>query len=518
MSRGAANDEELEGEDLDDDEGDDDEGGAPPADDPAPPATGPAQKPRSRQRPGRSVGMGASAPFQSHLAVDLVGEILDRLDKFPGLGKPWDFDIQVLTMDGRDRRQGDRILGSFSLYRLNGARNPGEELQDYVTKTYHFPRTEAPEVYDIRFVYAKSAKLFSRGKLPLGGREEIMAIRRAQQETEARNPPPPPQGSWTGHGSAPQGPPYGAPPAPAYYPPPSQAVPDDVHALRQQLASERAELQRTQGMLQEALRAFQEGRPPPFAGTGAAPAPAPAPARPESEDERIARIVAQTLRGMGIGSPAGMGAPAPQAAPAPSAAAGQTMAEKLSAVMNHGLETMVMNVFQKGLEHAEKTIGTAMRNATSPPEESAESAEPEPEEPPEPAPDPMDRLPFELVPARGIDGTPVKWPDGSPLMVGLDRETSDFSFKGSMIGNPFVAGQAMKLGQTLGEAAKTAASRVQFPDGSTVVNKTPAGARDAGMGSEPQRPQPQREAPPAPPPPPPHGPNGAAGGGGFPVM
>jgi hypothetical protein len=498
-------------------DGDDEpEGGEPPPPpEPAARATGPAQRPRAR-RPPKNTGLGASAPFQSHLAVDLVGEIIDRLEQYPGLGKPWDLDVQVLTMDGRDRRQGDRILGSFSLYRLVGARNPGEKLQEIVTEQYHSPRTEGPDVYDIRFVWAKNTRLFSRGKLPLGSREEVTALKRAQAQAEQHSPPPQQsaQGSWSGFGAPQQQPqqPWGPPQG--HWQQQPQPMPDDVQSLRAQLASDRSELQRTQGMLEEALRAAREGRQPSF-GVGASPAPAPPPAR-ESEDERIARIVAQTLRGMGLAPAAGFGAPPPPApAPAPAAAA-PTMAEKLAGTMNMGLESLVVSVAQKALDHVGKTIGDAMKAATHPPPEPEEPEEPE--DPPAPPPDPMDKLSFELVPVKGLDGTPVKWPDGSPLMAGVDRETADFSFKGSLIGNPFVAGQVMKVGQTLGEAAKAAASRVSFPDGSSVVDKTPRGARDAGMGSQPERQAAPREAAPPPPPPPSPGPNGAAGGGGFPVM
>ena len=500
-------------EGLDDDEPDT---GDPPQTDlpgvgaaPETPHTNGAAPPRKRGRgpskPKVNDGLGGPGDpkingWKSSLAIDLMAEVLGRLEQYPGLGHPADFIVQVYAQpDGRigQPRLTDTFLGSFSLNKLVGDSHPGEVLQAIVTDNYHLPRTDSADSYDIRVVYAKGGRPFGRAKLSCDGREQIMALRRHQQD--AQRPPAPGYGAPPGYGQ-PQAPYYPAHPPPGY----GSAAPASPGSGNAELDAMRADLHRTQGALQEALDyARKAGVAIPVAV--AAPPPPPAPQPQTMDAEGIARVVVQTLQAYGI-KPGGVGA-----APAPAPAA-----DPFASMMHETMKSMM----QVGFNHVMSQFKEAVTGVGRPPPGAPET--PEPTEPAEPPPNPMDSMPFELVPLKGLEGTPVTWPDKSPMMYGLDKETGDISGKGFLMGNPFIMGQGLKFLQTLGEAGKAFAERVTLPNGSQVVGKTPAGAQDGTprrQAPAQQQPTPQ-QAPPPPPPPAPAAapPANGAGVGGFPVM
>jgi hypothetical protein len=466
----------------------------PPA--PAAPRRPRSDKGQSHRRKGSTMGATTEMPrFQSINAVDLMAEVFHRLEQYPGLGAPHEYNVQVYTVaDGMDRRQGDRFLGSFSLYTLQGQRHPGELLQDYVTDSYHLRRTDDPATYDIRVVRARGGGGLTRAKLDLGSAQEIHAIRKQQEE--ARRAVPPSYQAPTGYGA----PAYQAPPQPPsfMYPgggvgaPAPAAAPGEDPTIRDL----RADLQYTKGLLDEALRAAREGRAPNIPPQGfAAP-----PSAPLTEERivtlvtsTVSKVVPEILRGAGVGAP-----PPPPAV------------DPMAKLMQDGLQMAVREIITQSLGAVTSQIKTAVSGIGKP----VAAAQTEQPEPPPPPDNPSDRLPFELI------ETKAKWPDGRPVIYPVDRETGDISGQGALFGNPFIAEKGMEIIKVIAETGKAFAERVKLLDGSTVVSRTPPGAvngNPVGAGAAPQQQQRAQQQPPpqaaAQPPPPPRPPPST-----FPVM
>ena len=451
----------------------------------------------------------------------MVGEVLALLVANPSIGTFYDFDVQVYCLDGLVR-----LCGTFPLQRIATAPSPAQTLQDIVIDEYHMPIVRhGPANWEIKIVWHQGGRLFCRGQLRLGSPEEINAIRRAQYAQGQGRAPAPGVGGYTAPSAqayypapayAASAPPYAA--QPQQQPPQQPYAPQGVGApsdpyfaqLQQQLELQRAELNRTQGMLQEALAAAREGRQPQMQMNQPPPAGVGAPPPSDLErmvDAAVTRTVGAIFQKMGLGAPPPQApaAPPPGAQPEfirnPAYYAGAPMpaatpaspVDSIGETLTKSLQDILVSAMKEGVGHVGSTLRASLKESFSGLGQAPAAVE---AEPPEPPPNPMDNLPFESI------DTGAHWPSGAPVKWAQNRETGELDLKGVLFTNPVIAETALKIGATLAEAGKEFASRVRFPDGSSVVDKTPRGA----VNGNPTPPQP----PPRPAPPPP------SNGAGFP--
>jgi hypothetical protein len=505
-------DEGEEDEDLDEEE---DEvasangvGAAPPprAAAPAPPAAAPPRRPRRPRAPraaSPAPGFGAdptSQKPQGENAVDMVSDVVQLFATHPQIGTVYDLDIQVFALDGIER-----MLGSFPFQEiLTSTISPGQMLQEIVIDRFHLKMARPPNTYDIKLVWKRTGRIYTRARLRLGSPEEINAIRMGSGPPRPPQAPPgygspygspPQQAPWMAQPGYPQ-PSYVAPPQPppmsgyGYPPPPQQYAPPHP-STDQETMSMRMELAQLRGALTEALNAAREGRQP----NVVVPPPTPVGGIPGAPGTRTIEQIVDDSVARGIGALAktlqerlGLGS-APGGPPSLGDQLRQNLEEVVSAVMREGVAGVA-----GAMRASMKTQFTGM-GAPPPP--------PEPVEPPEPPEDPMDRLPTDFI------ATPATWPDGRPVIYPQDKETGEIDVKGIFIGNPFITESVVKLGQTLAEAAKEFAQRPRMPDGTTVVGSIPRGAVDAGVGHVQSPPVERKPAPAASAPSPDAGPTAA---------
>lgn len=458
--------------------------------------------PQSPAHPGRG-------KFSSSYAEEIIEEVFDRLRQYPELGTIYDIDVECWSRDGQAPL---RVVGKWPLVRFQGdqVRTPGTILRDTVIDEAHMIVSKGqPVTYDLVFMFRSPRRQMTRGLMPLGSVDEINSLRRAQwqKQGQAGMGGTPQQGGY-GYPYAPQ---QANPPVPAYVPPQpapygggyggpgpagyGSAPPYDpqTEQLRGELRMAHDRLARTEGQLQEVMAAFREGR---AVREVAAPAAGPAAGLGAPAPQTIREVVqAEVASAVGSGfaelkallgfktGPTGIAAPPPSAG----ARLGDTIlasAEKLVT----GLVSESLNQMGKQVQtHIKAGIG--LGNAA-------------PDEPEEILEVPDDGLPYVVRP------TGAQWADGRPVMDVRDKTTGERDWSSVVMSNPTVmeAGGAVMVGAVA--TIKDVLSKIQMPDGSQVVSRTPRGAVDAtprpGMGAVPP--------PPAPPPAPKAAPtaNGAA--------
>jgi hypothetical protein len=500
------NDEDLdEGEEDDEDPEEEEEepeeirangvGAAPPPRAAVPAPAAPPRRPRRprAQRPAAPpAGFGADPTAQKpqgENAVDMVSDVVQLFASNPQIGTVYDLDIQVFALDGIER-----MLGSFPFQEiLTNTISPGQMLQEIVIDRFHLKMARPPNTYDIKLVWKRTGRIYTRARLRLGSPEEINAIRMGAQPPPPLRPgygspygAPPPQQPWQPSYAQPQ-PSYVAPPQPppGYgYPQPQGYLPPQAYqqphpSTDQETMAMRMELAQLRGALTEALNAAREGRQP----NVVVPPPTPVGGVPGAPGSRTIEQIVDDSVARGIGALAktlqeklGLGSLPGSATPSLGDQLRQNLEEVVSAVMREGVAGVA-----GAMRASMKTQFTGMGAPLPPPE-------PVPE--PEPPEDPMDRLPTDFI------ATPATWPDGRPVIYPQDKETGEIDVKGIFIGNPFITESVVKLGQTLAEAAKEFATRPRMPDGTTVVGSIPKGAVNAGVGHV-EHPT-QQQAPPQP--------------------
>ena len=466
---------------------------------PPPPPPQPAPKPAVKKTRGRTpaqvhAGVGATAsmnaPFRNTDAIQLWGEVLDRLRQYPQLGTVYDLGIRVMSAEGRP-------LGSFDASTVLGteSQSPGDVLVTYVIEQFHFILAQGPAQYDIQIYWKKDSKIYARARISLPSREQLMAIRRANELRDAqRGRVPPPQYPPQGYGAPPPpqypqpqyqpppqawgAPPHGYVPAPGYAPPaPPQGVggPSERElALMQELAASRGSygdfaremLSRAQqapvGITQEEMRLRVENA---------------------QLKERLA------VAGMPQAQPAA--AAQPQAPPATLAGA----APILDPVRNK-LEAMVGTMLQTTVGHVAKSVERAILAGFG----AAPGREPEglgaPPLVAEPvAPEPEDHKPYHTVPLS------AKWGNGSPVVFTASKEDGKIDWQGAAMENPIVSETGMQIAKTIGDAVAIGIQKmsgIQFEKPPEVVDSIPRRAVDGTPRTPEERPAPPQPAPSAP--------------------
>jgi hypothetical protein len=138
--------------------------------------------------------------------------------------------------------------------------------------------------------------------------------------------------------------------------------------------------------------------------------------------------------------------------------------------------------------HVQKQMNEAFSGLGAPP-----PPEPEPVEPPEPEPaEPVPPPPFH------VSAVGSQWPDGRPVYYAQDAE-GNMDLKGVAFSNPVIIEQGMRIADKLADGFKDMMSKVNLPNGTQVVGKTPKDAVDgnprggeepssAGVGEAPKSP------------------------------
>ena len=362
---------------------------------------------------------------------------------------PYEVEIQVVRLSPTNG-EGTMTLGRIDGNAVMGDQQvaPGDRLMQVIIDQFHMPTMRGPARYEVRFLWKVGAQRIGIGILNVPSPAEIIALRNAAYAASTEQQPPqqgmgapqrhpqqqppqyappqyPPQQPWPtppwmqhspyGYGQ----PPYMSQPPPGVHPEPG--VSPDVATLSAALA-------RSQGMLDEVMRAWREGRQPP-----AAPGVAAAPPSEEAIAEKVTARVLMALQKAGAFSSGGLsGAPAAVAAPA---AATPAATRNMMDDMFNGVMQTALGVFKSGLE---KSVKTAFGMGAPPVEEAAaEIAEPEP------AKDEF-KAPFNVAAVED-----VRWPDGSPVRYAADRESGDISPMGLAFGNPYIIEKGMRVAEGL---------------------------------------------------------------------
>lgn len=257
--------------------------------------------------------------------------------------------VPMLTFDASS------VIGDSSM-------SPATALRSFIENWIHLPSgIGGPALYVVYFCWRNKAQFFRRGEMKVGSRNEILAM---QQSTAARQAQsgaagvgaiphfqPPQQQQQQQHYPPPQQQQYAQPYYPGFGAPPPQQQPApqqphfDADAERAKI---RAELEREQELrdlrreLDDLRRRPQYAPPPPQYAQpqqpqrrGAGAPPPPQPYYPETEDDRIARVVVSVLQQTGVvprqgQQPTGVGATPPTL--------GQTQTMDFVDNMERGLE------------------------------------------------------------------------------------------------------------------------------------------------------------------------------------
>jgi hypothetical protein len=435
-------------EEFEEDEEEEDSGDPEPEPEPPPPAPPPAPKPVRKTRPRTPAqahaGLGANpamnAPFAKTEIVELWGEVLERLRRYPQLGTAYDLGIRVYAADGR-------MLGSFPASSVQGSdqESPGDALVRWLIENYHLPLSSGAATYAIQIFWLRNSHIYARGHLKLPSPEQLLAMKRAnEQRAQQQQAPPqyPPQYPPQGYGSPPSahgyGPPQGYGPAPGYAPPqPHPWGPQPQGPAPGVGASERemamlAELAASRGQIGEMAREMVARAQQ-------------APAGMISQSEMNLRIENAELRArLSMQAPQ----PAPQAAaPAPSASpAGTGAPSTIMDPVRHTVEGMVGSILDATLRHAGKTVQKALFAGLGATSEDVASAPPLVAEPMEP-PKPEDEMPYQTVELQS------KWADGRPVVYAKNKESGNIDWTGVALGNPVFMETGMAIGTKIGEAA-----------------------------------------------------------------
>jgi hypothetical protein len=274
--------------------------------------------------------------------------------------------------------------------------NPADALQNRIINFYHMANCQTPALYEVQFVWMTTGKVYARGRLRVGSPNEIIATRNARLQHERAG------------AGAPQAAPYSAatPPAPyqGHVPPTAGAASndDEVAALREEVRRLREDNGYHKGVLEEVLR-----------GRGALPAQSP---QPSPGDDMVERVVARVLGTLGVKTQTvGMGAP-PAPPPNLQAVAGEAVTSA------RALVSAVRDL---------RALGKSLEGALAEPTAAAvaEVVDTEPDDP----------LGFQVA---GV-GDDVKWKDGRPVKIAVDRKTGKIDWTGVALANPVVGEKIM---------------------------------------------------------------------------
>jgi hypothetical protein len=479
----------------------------PPAPAPAPRAPGP-RKTRARTPAQVHAGVGASpnmnAPFRNTDPAQLWGEILDRLRAYPQLGTVYDLNIRIMN----ERAQP---LGTFEASTVQGSeqQSPGDALVTYVIDQFHIPLAQGAATYDIQIVWKKNSNIYARARLNLPSREQLLALRLANERRTAAQAPPgfspypqqgygaPPPGYGSPQGYAPQPQPHYAQPAPqqplpaGYGPAPQQGygappyAPQQAHGFgsnERELAMIH-ELAASRGMFADMAREMlQRAQAAPVGIT---------------QEEMRLRVENAELRArLGMAGQPAQPAQAVQPRQAEPVATGAGAPPAIVDPLRSTIEGMISTALQTAVQHVAKglqrTVATGF--GATPQEAEAAAAQSFQAEVMEPEP-PEDHKPYHSVELG------AKWGDGRPVVFTKHKESGAIDWGGAAFENPIIIETGMEIGKKLGDALGAAVQKMAGmpppprPE-SEVVRTIPRSAIDAGVGYAP---------PPQPPPPAPNG-------------
>ena len=378
---------------------------------------------------------------------------------------------------------------------------PDAALREYVITRFHLPcGVGRPLTYWIHFRRKTSGKILAQGSLPLPSPQELMAIRRAQQQQANAF-----QGNAQSfYGSPPVPPPmpqpvqYAGPPPGGYYPPGGQPPPPPpTVGAPPDYSREREDISFMRGAYSELIAAAREQRAP---APWATQPPPVALGEPPNEDRIVEKLFAKL---------APLVAPAPPPVVQPTLAAPPPVVVERPAPSNP-YQAMVERLGLGLMRHVEtiasRSMAQAIDRATgvgAPPEVEDEDLE---EAPAAQVADPKSSLPYNVV-ENG-----AKWDDGSPVMLTPRKDGTGFlgqDLMGLAMANPALLTKfgdpIAKVAVGLTEAVKnaTAPKSVRPGVGAPHVQVQPAPA-----------PAPRQELP-APAPAPPSNPQPAMNGAGH---
>jgi hypothetical protein len=214
-------------------------------------------------------------------------EMLSEMKRSGSKHSAHDIDIRVVRLDPPPLTtlppsfNGGAIQGDSSC-------GPGDALIRFIDDNYHNPLARSAVTYDLVFLWKSNGAMYGRGRLVRPSPEEIMALRRAQQQSRSGSPPPPQQygQAQQQYQQAPQQPyqGYGAPPPPYGYPPPGYGYAPQQQQQQQptydpEVVNLRAQVAGLTGQLTQVLEHLRTSGVQVPAGL-AAPPPAAPPAPP----------------------------------------------------------------------------------------------------------------------------------------------------------------------------------------------------------------------------------------------
>ena len=423
----------------------------------------PAPSPRRNARKRRS-DVGVARP-KSHESIwvnaeaDLRwAEILQVLRKGGRVGFAGGQDAYEVQITLRDLAAPEAVkVTSFEGASVMGDANmsPAEALSKKIEEIHMSRGMQGTGKYRVDFTWKHNSQPISRAVINIDAPARIIAMRNMQMrenmgEAASAQPPASPQGMGRPQQPYPQ---YPYPPPPQYpFPAYGYGQPEssETMQLRADLARARETEARTQGMLDEIIRAQKEGRAPNLPPQQAAAATTVGVGAPPAMDVEtvVERVLMKVLPVLGIGKPVAQ----PQA----------TAEDQLMKVMKEGMNTIVTKTMQQVMGGMQKSI-TGMG-------EPIDDDEPPPATEIVAPTDPKDSLSFVPIELE------QKWPDGSKVGYAVDKETGNIDWKGTAFANPFIAMKAVEVVQKVGEAFADGVKKIGVA-GPHIVHNVPQNAQ-----------------------------------------